>query len=96
MENNSKVPTPGPWRYDDLGGYVWATEDRMVGQVRGFGASLPQNANGRLLAAAPEMLDRLKEAALQIRYLHEKFQSTGSGESVLYKIDYTIAKAEGK
>lgn len=88
MENNSKVPTPGPWRYDDLGGYIWATEDRMVGQVRGFGASLPQNANGRLLATAPDLLAAAK---LGLACLDEDdFPHACNG------IKNAISKAEGK
>lgn len=36
-------PTPGPWHYDEAGGFVWTTGDpygrgrMMTGQVRGWG-----------------------------------------------------------
>ena len=49
----------------------------------------------RLIAAAPDLLEALKEAILQIEYLHEKFSPTGSGEAVLAKAKTAIARAGG-
>ncbi len=43
-----------------------------------------------------ELINLLKEAQIQIEYLHEKFKETGSGNQVLAKIKQAIAKAEGK
>ncbi len=43
-----------------------------------------------------ELIELLKEAQLQIEYLHEKFGETGSGNQVLSKIQSAIQKAEGK
>lgn len=39
-----------------------------------------------------EILETLCEAQAQIRYLHDKFKETGSGNAVLAKIDNTISK----
>lgn len=52
-------------------------------------------ANARLIAAAPEMRDELAEAALQIEYLHGKFQKTGTGNAALDRINRLIAKIDG-
>ncbi len=48
-----------------------------------------------LLRAAPDMLAALKEAALQLEYLADKFQQTSTGVAVLSRIKAAIAKAEG-
>jgi hypothetical protein len=52
--------------------------------------------DAHLIAAAPDLYEALKEARLQIEYLHGKFQETSSGNNVLAKIDNALAKAEGK
>lgn len=63
--------TPGPWEYDGLS-YVSrnSREGEMIAHVRGWGwlqkkgedAGIEeQNANGRLLAAAPDLLEACKE-----------------------------------
>ena len=53
-------------------------------------------ANSALISAAPELLEACKAALNQIQYLHEKFQTTGSGSQVLARLYSAIAKAEGK
>lgn len=45
---------------------------------------------------AESMFIVLKEAQLQIEYLHEKFKVTGTGNTVLDRIQDTLNKAEGK
>ena len=53
--------TPGPWTQDSLGGTtVWASGKRAVAQCTGFERS-ENVANARLIAAAPELLDALRE-----------------------------------
>ena len=39
-----------------------------------------------------ELVAVLEEARLQIKYLHEKFQETGSGNSVLSRINAVLRK----
>ena len=43
-----------------------------------------------------ELIAALKEAQLQIIYLHEKFQPTGTGNATLEKIGAVIAKVEAQ
>ena len=50
-------------------------------------------ANAKLIAAAPELLEALREAQIQIEYLHDKFKETGSGNGVLFNINQAIQKA---
>lgn len=40
------------------------------------------------------LVEALKEAELQIQYLHEKFQATGTGATVLHKIRAALAAAQ--
>lgn len=40
-----------------------------------------------------ELLEALKEAKLQIEYLHQKFTATGSGNAVLAQIENVISKS---
>ena len=48
------------------------------------------------LEVAEGLLEALEEANLEIVYLHDKFATTGTGNSVLYKINAAIAKAKGE
>ena len=50
----------------------------------------------RLNAAAPDMYEALQEAKLQIEYLHEKFTVTGTGNTILSRIQQALDKADGK
>jgi hypothetical protein len=47
-----------------------------------------------LIEIAGDLLAPLKEAEVQIDYLHDKFGETGSGNAVLARIREAIAKAE--
>lgn len=47
-------------------------------------------------AERDEIVEMLREASLQIEYLHEKFQKTGTGETVLARIRMLLARAEAK
>lgn len=51
---------------------------------------------GDLMRASEAMYIVLKEAKLQIEYLHGKFKETGSGNQVLAKIESVLNQAEGK
>lgn len=97
--------TPGPWRSeldaDGDHGIFYATD--LIAVTDGWGDSSTSDrsldedkANAHLIAAAPELLDALHQARLQIDYLHEKFRITGTGNTVLTRIDEAIAKAEGR
>lgn len=109
MKQQSK-PTPGPWKYraeinrrfDPMTGepsesashFIDGAEGAFVGVVS---ASGPIEANARMIAAAPEMLEVLKFAH---KMLHETARDPESRAYELKaKIDaaleQAIAKAEG-
>ncbi len=96
---NSKH-TPGPWKADHEGGYIFTNDGQMmVGQVRGWGtlkykgeeiAIAIQEANGTLMAAAPEMLGALELALVRLRNADPRGVETDT-----YKIcSKAIAKAK--
>jgi hypothetical protein len=58
--------------------------------------SAERDANARLIAAAPTMLAVLKECALQLQYLADKFGETGTGAAVLARVQTAIVEAEGR
>lgn len=43
-----------------------------------------------MVAENARLRDVLREAKLQIEYLHGKFQETGSGNSTLQKIEFAL------
>ncbi len=83
--------TKGEWKAfrNAIGTYTVQTEDTRIGEI-------DRHFNAYLVAASPDMYEALKEARLQIEYLHDKFKETGTGNAVLAKIDRVIAKDEGK
>ena len=99
--------TPGPWLVADTTVYSLQSDGHVL--VNRFSAHVQTGvgrdaqrtppaeleANALLMAAAPDMLAALRDAALQIEYLHEKFQETGSGNAVLFTINAAIARATG-
>lgn len=68
--------TPGPWGTDKMACYVWGKDENggpfTVAEIRGWAhlsshhtddeAIAIQTANARLIAAAPEMVDKFREA----------------------------------
>lgn len=57
-----EAATPGLLHFDDEGSFLfvnWPTDPQMVLEVRGFGARLPQEANGRYAEAAWNNIPRL-------------------------------------
>jgi hypothetical protein len=68
--------TPGPWEFDGQS-YIWSDMaiGKMIAQIRGWGwlqkegeeeAIAEQEANARLIAAAPEMYEALKKIIEEI------------------------------
>ena len=64
-------PTPGPWRYDYMSAYgrdIYAGK-KWIGQANGdhgnpessFPSNSECNANARLIAAAPDLLEALED-----------------------------------
>ena len=74
--------TPGPWRVDDYGHYIWSPDTMMVAELRGWGhlagapmklshddACLVQDANAKLIAAAPTGFDANVEALAALEHV---------------------------
>lgn len=69
---NKLEHTPGPWRADNRGLYIFDKENIMICEIRGWGylsttmseaeAVKKQKANADLIAAAPEMAEGFIEA----------------------------------
>ena len=94
--------TPGPWGTED-GAEVWPMEGptsfvtlaRVTGpwsDSQWYGSVEEGRANGRLIAAAPELLDALKEL---IEYDEGSFGEETYGLEVWQRCKAAIAKAEG-
>jgi hypothetical protein len=95
--------TPGPWHVGGIGGAtakagktdarrVWAADaaavcDISTRRLLGAKSAPEEDANARLIAAAPELLEALEIA---LRYV----RSEGSGQEIEQCID-AIAKATG-
>jgi len=57
-------------------------------------ADTKDKENAKLIVCAPELLDILDEARLQIEYLQSKFKETGTGNSILSRINEVIERAK--
>lgn len=79
--------TPGPWQADPSTGVVFDQVGLAV-QTGGRCCSEESQANAQLIAAAPELLEALKNARALLR------GEMGQGFDV-EMIDAAIAKAEG-
>lgn len=92
--------TPGPWQLDSVVTTIKAG-DRIVANTEPlqavFGTGLRECteeekvANARLIAAAPEMLETLKQVAKLVSY----FPSTDQGIEAIGSLHTAITKATG-
>lgn len=101
QEAAHRAPTPtegataGPWRVHKAGSNLWihGPEDRVVAFIGGkdtiFTAhtGTPHEANARLIAAAPQMREALRECAVLLEYIGQ------NKPDVLYSPDGALAKA---
>ena len=83
-------PTPGPWKKNGT---------KIVGPRGSFIADVGDTyadagANARLIAAAPELLEHLKNCRRYFQGEHESGDYTARGW--LNALDEVIAKAEGR
>lgn len=74
-------------------GIAFCGEDLDL-ELRGEGASALMPKVVRAVNSHDEMVSALRDAELQIDYLHGKFQATGTGEATLLKIRRALAKAD--
>jgi len=89
--------TPGPWKVEHRGykyivsksrdGYITRDVCRMDGSTM---AAFAQEANARLIAAAPELLEALKDALQLLEVYGGDFE-----EATRNQARAAIAKAEG-
>ncbi len=88
--------TPAPWTSNKVG-VVYGPSESIVCFLRGYYGSEEAEANAKLIAAAPDLLDSLRilyeETADYIRLNH--LGDVHHNRSMQYARD-TIAKAEGK
>lgn len=103
--------TPGPWSYENESQTVYVgdqIEGRWIAQVRGWGwlqklknGEEVQDANGRLIAAAPELLDALRVVAAALAWqCHGDCRAFGDDpilptQEAIEKATAAIAKATG-
>lgn len=99
--------TPGPWKfyfneYDPKLVQVWSEYDGLrtrhvafVGNRDSIASSPEVQANARLIAAAPEMLEALKDLVAVIARIPATQKSIGLQELCL-RGHAAIAKAEGR
>jgi len=99
--------TPGPWTISDRTrkkneyGAIMIDIDAISGPLSicsvyvltDMSGGIEEEHTAHLISAAPDLLEMLEEAKLQIEYLHGKFGETGTGNSVLSRIDSVIQKA---
>jgi hypothetical protein len=83
--------TPAPWKFDGIH-YIFAETPngpQMVAETRGTGWGAPQEENGALIAAAPELLEALKS--------FPGFTDDATiGDPWIERVRELIARAEGK
>lgn len=93
--------TPGPWKADTdrqvagCNGDIAITRNGemvAVAYVRSIGGKDETLPNAHLIAAAPEMLEMLRDVAGYLRGLKAM---TGRGADMLDAVNAVIAKAEG-
>lgn len=87
--------TPGPWRYSDTWGDVKAGSGRLIAELIVNG---DQDANGNLVAAAPELLEaclRMRNQLQAAGYEAEK-GSMNPTKCLLAQVEESITKALGQ
>lgn len=108
MINQNAKHTPGPWRIGDAGNTIFGPDKgeilpEIVASVKGgtcnqsaISRCYTMQANARLIAAAPEMLDAMKSA---VEIIRESFGDSPGEESdcqAVILLEEAINKAEGR
>jgi hypothetical protein len=88
--------TPTPWKAERW--LIMDMSNRRIAEASIGITGEIDLANAAFIVRAcnshDELIEVLKDAILEIEYLHDKFKTTGSGNATLAKIDAAIAKAE--
>ncbi len=91
--------TPGPWKFGHWGDDFWVGADgydgRKVARVTwGMGEEVEEGReNARLIAAAPDLLEALREA---VEFFDSEYWLTSAGEAMARRWRAAISKAEYK
>ncbi|MFK4647174.1 hypothetical protein ABIF96_005748 [Bradyrhizobium ottawaense] len=94
--------TPTPWvaepEYEN-GNPTYIHKDGHGIADCSMGYGMEDDANAAFIVKAVNnheaLVDRLKEARLQIEYMHSKFDETGTGNAVLARINATLSDVGG-
>ena len=86
--------TPGPWRYEYEPGYCGELLAEASGTTLAEFVTEPSEANARLIAAAPELLEALKLMVEQ--FTKGSAPSTVKDSEARIKAHAAIAKATGE
>jgi hypothetical protein len=95
MKTHTHTHTPGPWRIDSktrFGDYTIAAGESV--RTCEFIAKTQSEANARLIAAAPELLDALKRLIGEHADLGE-VDLTNADRAAIEQAREAISKAEG-
>lgn len=85
--------TKGPWRYEDGTKTIRSVPgNHWIASLDSWDGAIDNEANARLIAAAPEMLEALREAKQILERAKQYFPKYVLANS----IDPAITKAEGR
>lgn len=90
--------TPGPWKLDASTLTVTTPDavEARIAEIDGDNCDWEQaEADARLIAAAPDMLEALEEARTQVAILQDRLGIRDTGAGTLSIIDAALAKAKG-
>lgn len=86
--------TPGPWELSDDGNHIIGdcNQDELL-EVANLTNTFNLEANARLIAAAPELLDALKAS---LSYLENIVEPNHTQNGLIDYLKHTITEAEGR
>lgn len=99
MRREAIKHTPGPWfsAYDDNGFYEIGSESVSLRLAFTYGEGETDEANARLIAAAPDLLDVVKEANAELERLNDPRGFVSMRQMrIMEKARAAIAKATGE
>ena len=82
MTNETTQHTPGPWKYDELTAKIWDAEDMPVCIPTLNNGMAGRDANARLIAAAPELLEALCETAAKLQSVTHSTDISGCAHAL--------------
>jgi hypothetical protein len=86
-----EMHTPGPWTWGE--GYLWAGSHMLFWPTKDETIKVLSEADARLIAAAPDLLDACKAALVEVQ---RTISSHTSFNNTMDVLEAAIAKAEGR